>query len=273
MTSSATVNKTDVHDFWNEGSCGEVYAQGTSDKEKFEAQAVARYALEPYLHGFAKFEEGTNKDVLEIGVGFGADHTEWAKSKPKSLTGVDLTERAIENTKRRLSEYNLSSQLELDDAEKLSFEDDSFDIVYSWGVLHHSPNTPKAIQEVHRVLRKDGTARIMVYYKYSLTGFMLWARYALLKGKPLTSLATIYSTYLESPGTKAYTVKEAKELFKNYTSVNMKVQLCLGDLLEGEVGQRHRGGLLSIAKKLWPRPLIKLLFPYFGLFLMIEAKK
>ena len=113
----------------------------------------------------------------------------------------------------------------------------------------------------------------MVYYTYSLTGFMLWARYALLKGKPFTNLASIYSTYLESPGTKAYTKKEALELFKNFSDVNMSVQLCLGDLLEGEVGQRHRSGLLSIAKKLWPRKLIKLLFPFFGLFLMIEAKK
>ena len=67
---------------------------------------------------------------------------------------MDLTERAVAHTRRRLELFGLSSQLSVGDAENLKFDNASFDHVYSWGVLHHSPNTPKAIDEVYRVLKK-----------------------------------------------------------------------------------------------------------------------
>lgn len=270
------MSKTAVREFWNTASCGEVaYAVGKTEAARLDAQAKARYALEPYLKPFAGFAGGKNKTVLEVGVGMGADHLEWAKSKPKKLYGVDLTPRAISITKARFKHAKLTSQLQVADAEKLPFKDNTFDVVYSWGVLHHSPDTPKAFREVNRVLKKGGTARIMVYHTYSLTGFMLWVRYALLTLRPFLTLGDIYSMYLESPGTKAYTKREGEALckqagFKRYT---VSIQLNHGDLLEGGVGQRHQGGLLSIAKALWPRRLFKSLTPFLGLYLLIEAHK
>jgi hypothetical protein len=74
-----TATKTDVRDFWEQASCGEVYASGDSLAAQLETQARIRYELEPYLAPFARFHEGRGKDVLEIGVGMGADHLEWAK--------------------------------------------------------------------------------------------------------------------------------------------------------------------------------------------------
>ena len=94
----------------------------------------------------------------------GADHLEWARSSPRSLTGIDLTDRAIQFTQERLGFYSLYSDLRVADAENLPFSDNSFDIVYSYGVLHHSPDTAQAIREVHRVLRPGGSARIMIYH-------------------------------------------------------------------------------------------------------------
>ena len=178
--------KTEVRDFWNKESCGERYASGDAEKEYYESHSKARYDLESYIADFAKFNEGYNKDVLEIGVGMGADHLEWAKSKPKSLTGIDLTPRAVEHTKKKLALYHLKSELKVADAEKLPFADNSFDLIYSWGVLHHSPDTPKSVDEVFRVLRPGGIAKIMIYHKYSLIGYMLWVRSAM----PLASMAT-----------------------------------------------------------------------------------
>ena len=70
--------KSQVKEFWNEKSCGEIYAAGQSEKEYYELESKSRYRLEPYIHDFAKFQEGRNKDVLEIGVGMGTDHAEWA---------------------------------------------------------------------------------------------------------------------------------------------------------------------------------------------------
>lgn len=268
--------KQNVKDFWNRASCGEeAYALGKNEAEQLNTQARLRYELEPYLPPFANFPSAKGKTVLEVGVGMGADHLEWAKHNPKALYGVDLTPRAIAFTKARLKHAKLNSTLQVADAEDLPFKDDTFDMVYSWGVLHHSPNTPKAFAEVARVLKKGGTAKIMVYHTYSLTGFMLWARYGLLKGNPFLPLSEVYSRYLESPGTKAYTTGEAAILCQQagFTNWTVRIQLNHGDLLEGEVGQRHKGGLLSLAKKLWPRPLFRTVFPYLGLYLLIEARK
>ncbi|MBK7494473.1 MAG: class I SAM-dependent methyltransferase [Candidatus Omnitrophica bacterium] len=74
----------------------------------------------------------------------GADHLEWAKSQPLSLTGIDLTPRAIEHTQKRFSIYRLNSNIRVDDAEQLSFDDNSFDLVYSWGffTIHQTPPKP-----------------------------------------------------------------------------------------------------------------------------------
>jgi ubiquinone/menaquinone biosynthesis C-methylase UbiE len=262
-----------VEAFWDRSSCGERLATGPTEREKYEAQGRARFELEPYIPEFAKFAEGAGKDVLEIGVGMGADHLEWARSGPRSLTGIDLTERAIEHTKRRFEVYGLESNLTRGNAEALPFDDETFDLVYSFGVLHHTPDTPGAVREVYRVLRPGGLARIMIYHKYSLTGYMLWARYALLRGRPRTSLADIYHRHLESPGTKAYSVREARAMFSDFSAVDARVQLCWGDLLQGSVGQRHRGPLLAVAKAIWPRFVLKRLFKDHGLFLLIEARK
>jgi ubiquinone/menaquinone biosynthesis C-methylase UbiE len=265
--------KEKVKDFWDEKSCGEVYASGQSIREYYESQSQAIFELTPYLADFAKYTEGQGKDVLEIGIGMGSDHTEWAKSDPKSLTGIDLTPRAIEHTKKRLELYGFSSNLKTADAENLPFEDESFDLVYSFGVLHHSPNTAKAVDEVFRVLRPGGAARIMIYQTKSLTGYMLWLRYGLLAGAPFKTLAEIYFNHLESPGTKCFSLDETKNMFSKFQSVEITNQFSQGDLLIGAVGQRHKGILLALAKKFWPRWFIKKLFKNHGLYHLIEARK
>ncbi len=265
--------KQDVKDFWNEASCGEeLYLKGVDEKKAFNNQAQIRYQLEPYIISFADFSNSKGKKVLEIGVGLGADHQKFAESGA-DLYGIDNTERAIVNTRKRLQLFNLSSKLEVADAENLHFSDNFFDIVYSWGVIHHSPDTSGAINEIYRVLKPGGEAKIMIYHTKSFVGYMLWIRYALLTLKPFTSLKQIYSKYLESPGTKAYTVKEAKLLLKQFKKVDIKTLLTHGDILSSDAGQRHKGLFLLIARKLFPRFIIKKVFPKNGLFMLIKAVK
>jgi ubiquinone/menaquinone biosynthesis C-methylase UbiE len=264
--------KSEVRGFWDAASCGEVYAEGLSAEQRFRKHAEARYRLEPYIRDFARFDEGADKDVLEIGVGMGADHVEWARSGPRRLAGVDLTPRAVAWTTQRLATYCLASELKEGDAEHLPFPDDSFDIAYSWGVLHHSPDTPRAFREAHRVLRQGGTLRAMIYHRPSIVGLMLWARYGLAAGHPARSLTDLYASHLESPGTKGYTVAEARRLVAPFGACQIRIAISFGDLLLGEVGQQHAGRGLMLAKRLWPRPLIRRL-PRLGLYLLIEAKK
>jgi ubiquinone/menaquinone biosynthesis C-methylase UbiE len=265
--------KIEVKEFWDKTSCGEVYASGESQRDYYTSHSAARYTLEPYIHSFARFDDAQGKDVLEIGVGMGADHLEFAKFRPKTLVGVDLTPRAVEHTRRRLMAYGFIPDVKVADAENLPFDDQSFDIVYSWGVLHHSPDTSKAIGEVFRVLRPGGIARVMVYHKYSLTGYMLWTRYALLAGRPFRSLNDIYFHHLESRGTKAYSVPAVKKLFAEFSDVVTHVQLSVGDLLLGAAGQRHARVLLTVARRLWPRFFLRRFLSSHGLFLLVEARK
>jgi ubiquinone/menaquinone biosynthesis C-methylase UbiE len=261
-----------VKDYWEVASCGEdLYLHGT-DLADYERQARERYRLEPCITPFAQFERYRDRRVLEIGVGAGADHEQFALAGA-DLTGVDLTGRAIAHTRRRLTLRGLSSELRQCSAEQLDFGDDSFDLVYSWGVLHVTPDTPRAIGEVLRVLKPGGEAKIMLYHKYSFVGYMLWLRYGLGKGHPRTSLTEIYAQYLESPGTKAYSTGEVQALFAKFEVDKIQTTLTHADLLTSSVGQRHRGRTLDIARLVWPRRLIKRFFSGHGLFLMVWARK
>jgi ubiquinone/menaquinone biosynthesis C-methylase UbiE len=189
------------------------------------------------------------------------------------LQGCDLTERAIEHTKNRFDLLGLKTNLQVADAENLPYQNEQFDAVYSWGVIHHSPNTPKAVDEILRVLKPGGTAKVMIYHKHSMVGYMLWLRYALLKLKPFTSLKERYSSYLERPGIKAYTTDEAANLFHQFSKVEIETVLTHGDLLSSNAGQRHKGLVLTLAKALFPRWIIKTFFPKHGLFMLITAVK
>ena len=264
--------KTEVSRFWDSAPCGEIYAKGSGVSERLRHHADARYRLEPYIRDFAHFGDGADADVLEVGVGMGADHLEWARSGPRRLAGVDLTARAVSWTGQRLAAHGLTSELAIADAEHLPFPDNSFDIVYSWGVLHHSPDTPRAFREAHRVLRPGGVLRAMIYHRPSIVGLMLWARYALAAGHPTRSLTDVYACHLESPGTKGYTVAQARELVARFRAHDVRRELSFGDLLLGEAGQRHQGFPLAAARALWPRPLVRRL-PALGLLLLIEARK
>lgn len=265
--------KKKVLEFWDAASCGEeLYLKGNEEKERFRNQMDQRYRLEPFILDFAKFEKYKGKKVLEVGVGLGADHQKFAEGGA-DLYGIDLTPRAVEHSRNRLKLFGLTSHLSAGDAENMPFTDNDFDLVYSWGVIHHSPNTPKCVYEIHRVLKKDGECRVMIYHKRSMVGYMLWIRYALFRFKPWLTLNAIYSSYLESPGTKAYTIKEAKELFKDFRDIRIETLLGHGDLLSSQAGQRHRGFFLTAARVLFPRLIIKKVFPRHGLFMLITGRK
>ena len=265
-------SKDAVRDFWNDAACGEKLLLPSFDIEGFKTQSTERYRLEPYIVPFADFTGSTGQDVLEIGLGLGADHERFAKAGAH-LHGVDLTPRAVEITHRRLEAQGLASDLRVGDAEALPFSDGSFDVVYSWGVIHHSPNTAQAAREILRVLKPGGHFRVMVYQTWSLVGLMLWLRYGLARGRPFTSMAEIYATYLESPGTKAYTCREAARLFTGASNVVTRVELTHGDLLESSAGQRHEGQVLAIARRIWPRWLLRRVAGRFGLFLLVSGTK
>ncbi|MGC1730118.1 MAG: methyltransferase domain-containing protein, partial [Steroidobacteraceae bacterium] len=257
---------------WDRAACGEELYLANREREGYNEQARRRYELEPVIEEFAEFATAAGQKVLEIGVGLGADHQRYAQAGAR-LSGIDLTERAVGHTRRRLGLFGLESALSTGDAEQLAFSTEEFDCVYSWGVLHHSPDTARAVAEVHRVLRPGGVARIMIYHKWSLVGYMLWMRYGPLRLHPWLSLRQVYARHLESPGTKAYSVAEARRMFAAFSSVEIRICLTHADLLESEAGQRHRSAMLRLARAVWPRGLFRRYARGHGLFMLIRAVK
>jgi ubiquinone/menaquinone biosynthesis C-methylase UbiE len=123
--------------------------------ESFAKVEAYRYAEQPWMHETFRFGRFAGQRVLEIGVGLGTDHLQFARAGAR-MTGIDLTPRCIDLTRRRFEHEGLESDLRIMDAERLEFDDDSFDAVYSFGVLHHIPSTERAFAEVRRVLRPGG---------------------------------------------------------------------------------------------------------------------
>ena len=159
--------KERVRQFWQENPCGTKFADAPPGSKRFyELVEAHRYEKEWHIPAAAGFSEAKGLRVLEIGCGLGTDGAQFAKAGA-DYTGVDLTDAAVELAQRRFELFQLPGTFQAADAEKLDFADNSFDLVYSHGVLHHTPDTAGAIREAYRVLKPGGRAVVMLYHRDS----------------------------------------------------------------------------------------------------------
>ncbi len=216
--------KQSVADYWNAQPCGTQFSdQSKYTREYFDEVEEFKYNIEAHIFSFAQFTRFYGKKVLEVGVGAGSDFVQWCRAGAHA-TGIDLTEEGINHVRRRLDVYGLhADQLVVADCERLPFEDNTFDLVYSSGVIHHTPDTPKAMREIIRVCKPGGTCKVMIYHRHSLLAFFFWVRKALLKGRPWKSFAWCLYHFMESPGTKAYTKKEVYEMLMSQPVHSVRV--------------------------------------------------
>jgi ubiquinone/menaquinone biosynthesis C-methylase UbiE len=159
--------KKQVQDFWERSPCDSWFTnepQGTP--AFFQSLDEHRYKLHRRLKSAVGFEETRGLRVLEIGCGCGSEAENFARAGAE-YTAIDLTNAAISITQRRFQLAKLKGRFVQGDAENLPFADNSFDLVYSHGVLHHTPDTPRTIREIHRVLCSGGRAAIMLYHRDS----------------------------------------------------------------------------------------------------------
>jgi SAM-dependent methyltransferase len=250
--------KERVRAFWQEHPCGTKFADAPEGSRRFyELVEAHRYEKEWHIPEAGGFDQTKNLRVLEIGCGLGTDGAQFAKAGA-DYTGVDLTDAAIDLARRRFELFDLAGTFKVADAERLDFPDDSFDVVYSHGVLHHTPDTAGAIREVHRVLKPGGKAMVMLYhrdsYNYRVNISMLrrggvhllrWnagVKFVhLITGEPEDSLREharrlkAERAYLSSeeflsqntdgagnPLARVYSRKEALELFRDFASVELR---------------------------------------------------
>jgi len=209
--------KVQVHDYWNRESCGTGIAVSKKfSREYFEEIEEYRYSVEPEIFSFAQFTRFRDQKILEVGIGAGTDFIQWVRAGAKAY-GIDLTEEAVEHVKKRLDIYGLKAEeLRVADAENLPYSDNTFDLVYSWGVIHHTPNTIRALEEILRVTRIGGRIKVMVYNRRSLCALFKYLQFGLLRGKPFRSISQIFYHHQESIGTKAFTICEVKNILSKY---------------------------------------------------------
>jgi len=255
---------------WGANPCGahvaHDYPFGT--REYFDAIQAYRYQdYAPWMKAALGFEAYRGKRLLEVGCGTGTDLLQFARGGAQ-VTGVDLTPRSIEIARRRFAVYDCAGTFAIGDAENLAFPDESFDVVYSFGVLHHTPDTEGAINEVHRVLRRGGRAVVMLYHRTSLYywGALMLKRGVfggeLLRSRPAEMMSR-YVEHTETAGrplVKAYTRGEARRLFQGFSDCRISVT------------QLTRHELGGVGRAL-PESVFQWLAHHFGWNLIITATK
>jgi ubiquinone/menaquinone biosynthesis C-methylase UbiE len=273
--------KAAVRSYWEQETCGTRYADESDRARYFAEISAARYRLEPYIPPFADFPSAAGKEVLEIGVGAGADFENWCRYAAHA-TGVDLTDRALRLTGERLRLAGVAPQaygLSRADAENLPFGEGSFDLVYSWGVLLCAPDVNRAFRVVHRVLRPGGVFKGMLYHVPSWTGLLFYLQHGLLRGKPRRSMKEVLYHHLESPGTQAFTLAEGRRILEGagFADVKLSTKLNHGDLMLIEPSHKYQEFPLNVVFRLvasaYPRWLVRRIGDRYGLNLMIEARK
>jgi SAM-dependent methyltransferase len=168
------VNETDVGEFWNAHPCGDhivggLHREFADDYEHFFAAYDAwRYDQEEHIPACLDRFDFRDKRVLEIGLGQGAESEQLIRRGAR-WSGLDLTAESVERVRARLELRTLPhDNLRQGSALAIPWPEDSFDVVFSHGVLHHIPDIYTAQAEIHRVLRPSGTLIAMLYARRSL---------------------------------------------------------------------------------------------------------
>ena len=289
--------KIQVQKFWQKSPCDSWFTKEPIGTHAFyRSLDEHRYKVHPRLQSAVGFERTRGLRVLEIGCGCGSEAERFVRAGAH-YTALDLTNAAVGVTRRRFQLASLEGQFVQGDAENLPFADGSFDVVYSHEVLHHTPDTPRTVREVHRVLSLGGRAMIMLYYRDSFNyrvnlGVVRRVRAHLLRTEPGIKLARLISgereqdlrrhaeliredpgSYVEmqnvlnrntdgpdNPLSQVFSKASAQQMFWQFKNVQTEVMF-------------WNPNWLPIIGKLLPHPVQDLLASRWGWHLWIYAQK
>jgi SAM-dependent methyltransferase len=167
----------DVKNYWNTRPCNIRHSTAEiGSKEYFDQVEARKYMVEPHIPSFAEFDKWKGKKVLEIGCGLGTDATNFARAGA-IYTGLELSEESLKLAKKRFEVFGLTGNFIVANAEVFPQEilDQKFDLVYSFGVIHHTPNPANVMKNVKKILAPDGEFRLMMYSKNSWKNYMIEA--------------------------------------------------------------------------------------------------
>ena len=158
-----------IKDYWNNRPCNLNHSKlEKGSREYFDEVEAKKHFVEPHILKFADFSNCNNLKVLEVGCGIGTAAVNFIRNGA-IYTGIELSDESLKLTKQRLDIYNLSGELyNINAEEDISFIGlNSFDLIYSFGVIHHSPNPEKIVENVYKLLKPNGVFKLMLYAENS----------------------------------------------------------------------------------------------------------
>jgi ubiquinone/menaquinone biosynthesis C-methylase UbiE len=216
-----------VRSYWDGRPCNIRNSdQEVGSKAYFDDVEERKYFVEPHIPPFADFQRWQGKKVLEIGCGIGTDTMNFARSGAR-VTAVDLSEESLKIAKLRARVLGLENiRFYQANAEELTstVPVERYDLVYSFGVIHHTPHPEKALKQIRRYMDADSSLKIMVYHRHSWKVFWILATYG--KGA-LHKIDNLIAKYSEAqtgcPVTYAYTPETVKPLLKGFAITDTRI--------------------------------------------------
>jgi SAM-dependent methyltransferase len=204
------MNIETVKKYWNTQPCNVKHSSKQLNTDEYFKEVLhKRYFVEPHILNFMELEKWKGKNVLEIGCGIGSDAYMFA-TNGANYTGIELSNEALDITKIRFGLYDLSGNFYNLNAEDLTiFENDTFDLVYSFGVIHHTVNPELIIKEVYRILKPGGTFKLMLYAKQSWKKIMIDSGLDQFEAQPNTPIA------------HTYTNPEVNDMLNQFVNINI----------------------------------------------------
>jgi glycosyltransferase involved in cell wall biosynthesis/SAM-dependent methyltransferase len=231
LVSAEDAYKRQTQEHWNAEGCGSQTAGAIEPLTLDWYRDIERYRYQeyaPWMPAVMEFAGHAGEDVLEVGAGLGTDLAQFAAHGAR-VADVDLSAGHLEHARRNFELRGLRGRFVHHDAETLPFEDGSFDLVYSNGVIHHTPNTARLVGEIRRVLRPGGRVIVMVYAQNSIHYWLRLYDVLGLQAGMLNrySMGEIMSRHVERgpdgtrPLVKVYSRKRLRELFRDFADVRI----------------------------------------------------
>ncbi len=214
-----------IKNYWDRRPCNIKHsAKEIGTKEYFDEVEKRKYFVEPHIPTFAQFQKWKDKKVLEIGCGIGTDAVNFARNGAK-LTVVELSEKSLEICKKRFEIYGLSARFYCANAEQLTsfVPPEPYDLIYSFGVIHHTPNPRKVFEEIKKYCHPNTQLQIMLYAKYSFKVLWIILKYGKGAFWKYKELVKRYSEAQEGcPVTYCYSFKEVKKLMGDFEIIEIR---------------------------------------------------
>ncbi|MCK4910545.1 MAG: class I SAM-dependent methyltransferase [Thermodesulfovibrionales bacterium] len=263
----------DVRKYWNDRPCNIRHSQKpVGTREYFDDVEKRKYFVEPHIPGFAEFDKWKGKKVLEIGCGIGTDSINFARAGA-DLTAVELSSSSQEVARKRFDVFGLNARFYNGNAEELSTlipEGEKFDLIYSLGVIHHTPHPERVFEEIRKFCKPETEIRVMLYSKWCWKA--LWVILTYGKGA-FWRVEELVREYSEAqtgcPVTFTYSFNEVREVMKGYDVFEIKKDHIFPFVIPKYVKYEYEWVWYF---RWMPKPLFRWLEHNFGWHTLIKAR-